>query len=50
MDDLQRRRPRLDSIPFESEFQYMATLHRLGPEEHCIYVKGSVEALLVPLP
>ncbi|MFS8885709.1 HAD-IC family P-type ATPase [Synechococcus sp. H70.2] len=45
-DDLQRRRPRLDSIPFESEFQYMATLHRLGPEEHCIYVKGSVEALL----
>lgn len=46
MDDLQRRRPRLDSIPFESEFQYMATLHRLGPEEHCIYVKGSVEALL----
>lgn len=46
MDDLQRRRPGLDSIPFESEFQYMATLHRLGPEEHCIYVKGSVEALL----
>lgn len=46
MDDLQRRRPRLDSIPFESEFQYMATLHRLGPEEHCLYVKGSVEALL----
>lgn len=46
MDDLQRRRPRLDSIPFESESQYMATLHRLGPEEHCIYVKGSVEALL----
>ena len=45
-EDLQRRRPRLDSIPFESEFQYMATLHRLGPEEHCIYVKGSVEALL----
>lgn len=46
MDDLQRRRPRLDSTPFESEFQYMATLHRLGPEEHCLYVKGSVEALL----
>ncbi len=45
-EDLQRRRPRLDSIPFESEFQYMATLHRLGPGEHCIYVKGSVEALL----
>lgn len=46
LEELQRRRPRLDSIPFESEFQYMATLHRLGPEEHCLYVKGSVEALL----
>lgn len=46
LEELQRRRPRLDSIPFESEFQYMATLHCLGPEEHCIYVKGSVEALL----
>lgn len=46
LEELQRRCPRLDSIPFESEFQYMATLHRLGPEEHCLYVKGSVEALL----
>lgn len=45
-EDLQRCRPRLDTLPFESQFQYMATLHRLGPEEHCIYVKGSVEALL----
>lgn len=45
-EDLQRCRPRLDTLPFESQFQYMATLHRLGSEEHCIYVKGSVEALL----
>ncbi|MFS8807691.1 cation-transporting P-type ATPase [Synechococcus sp. R6-10] len=45
-EDLQRCRPRLDTLPFESQFQYMATLHRLGPEEHCLYVKGSVEALL----
>jgi cation-transporting ATPase F len=45
-EDLQRCRPRLDTLPFESQFQYMATLHRLGPEEHCIYVKGSAEALL----
>jgi cation-transporting ATPase F len=46
-EDLQRCRPRLDTLPFESQFQYMATLHRLGPEEHCIYVKGSAEALLL---
>jgi cation-transporting ATPase F len=45
-EDLQRCRPRLDTLPFESQFQYMATLHRVGPEEHCIYVKGSAEALL----
>lgn len=37
-------RPRLDSIPFESEYQYMATLNNGNPR--VIYVKGSVEALL----
>jgi cation-transporting ATPase F len=46
VEELHRRYPRLDSIPFESEFQYMASLNRLGPTEQCIYVKGSVEALL----
>ena len=39
--------PRLDAIPFESEHQYMATLHaRPGVREHVIYVKGAVERLL----
>ncbi|MGG6263965.1 HAD-IC family P-type ATPase [Leptolyngbya sp. AN03gr2] len=38
--------PRIDSIPFESEFQYMATLHDTPEEAHVIYVKGSVEAIL----
>ncbi len=28
--DLEREMPRLDVIPFESEFQYMATLHEKG--------------------
>lgn len=37
-------KPRLDSIPFESQYQYMATLHDAHPRT--IYVKGSVEALL----
>ncbi|PIG91511.1 cation-transporting P-type ATPase [Gloeocapsopsis sp. IPPAS B-1203] len=38
--------PRVDVIPFESEFQYMATLHEKGRGQRIIYVKGSVEALL----
>ena len=37
-------KPRLDSIPFESQYQYMATLHAVYPRK--VYVKGSVEALL----
>ena len=39
--------PRLDAIPYESEHQYMASLHaRPGGLEHVIYVKGAVERLL----
>jgi cation-transporting P-type ATPase F len=44
---------RIDGIPFESEFQYMATLHdshesleQVGDGNRTIYVKGSVEAIL----
>lgn len=36
-------KPRLDAIPFESQYQYMATLNDGG--SRTIYVKGSVEAL-----
>jgi len=38
------RAPRLDAIPFESEHQYMASLH--GGTRPMVYLKGSVEALL----
>ncbi|YAF97393.1 MAG: cation-transporting P-type ATPase [Nodularia sp. CChRGM 3473] len=45
--------PRRDGIPFESQFQYMATLHDshesvepAGNGAKTIYVKGSVEAIL----
>ncbi len=39
--------PRLDAIPFESQHQYMATLHDTGPTQpRLIYVKGAVEVLL----
>lgn len=59
--NLEREIPRLDVIPFESEFQYMATLHqgkKLSPNTHhsalstthsslsTIYIKGSVEAIV----
>ena len=41
----ERMNPRFDSIPFESEFQYMATLHQTRNAK-VIYVKGSAEAIL----
>lgn len=37
--------PRLDTLPFESQHQYMATLHDTG-EKQTIYLKGSVESVL----
>jgi cation-transporting P-type ATPase F len=40
-----KQMPRIDSIPFESDYQYMATLHDT-PRGKTIYVKGSVEAIL----
>jgi Ca2+-transporting ATPase len=36
--------PRLDEIPFQSEYQYMASLHQ--HEVNIIFLKGSVEAVL----
>ncbi|MBF0122706.1 MAG: HAD-IC family P-type ATPase, partial [Candidatus Omnitrophica bacterium] len=37
---------RLDAIPFESEYQYMATLHDAGNGKQVVYLKGAVEAIL----
>ena len=42
---LEKSMPRLDSIPFESQFQYMATLHQT-PTGKILYAKGSVESIL----
>ncbi|GKT11559.1 MAG: cation-transporting P-type ATPase F [Thiomicrorhabdus sp.] len=36
---------RLDTLPFESQYQYMATLYQ-HKEASIIYIKGSVEAVL----
>jgi cation-transporting P-type ATPase F len=43
--DLSAQLPRLDVIPFESQFQYMATLHQANAHKS-IYVKGSTESIL----
>ncbi|MGI2907178.1 cation-translocating P-type ATPase [Tolypothrix sp. VBCCA 56010] len=45
---LEQELPRIDTIPFESQFQYMATLHELNSKRglNVIYIKGSVEAIL----
>jgi len=37
--------PRLDAIPFESQHQYMATLHDAG-QTRLVYIKGASEVLL----
>ncbi len=44
-ESLHRDFPRVDAIPFESERQYMATLHERGGSR-VAYVKGAVEQVL----
>ncbi len=44
--ELEQLHPRVDSIPFESQYMYMATLHDAGGDERLAYIKGSVEQLL----
>lgn len=43
---LEQKLPRIDVIPFASEHQYMATLHKDEGGGRIIYVKGSTEAIL----
>jgi len=46
-DDLQQRMPRIDSVPFESTYQYMITLHA-NPDtgQPRLVIKGAAEAIL----
>lgn len=39
--------PRLDVIPFESDRQYMATLHEYDDSNNVIFLKGSLERTLI---
>jgi cation-transporting P-type ATPase F len=46
-ESIQKEMPRIDSIPFESEYQYMATLHKNPKiQKNIIYIKGSVESII----
>ncbi|RWX50198.1 ATPase, P-type (transporting), HAD superfamily, subfamily IC, partial [Candidatus Electrothrix marina] len=50
VQELHARYPRLDSIPFESQHQFMATLHDTDPAEtstiYTICIKGAAEQIL----
>ena len=49
LSSLEKDYPRIDTIPFESEWQYMATLNgkkQNASNRNVIYIKGSTEALL----
>ena len=44
---LEKQTPRIDTIPFESEYQYMATLRlNQSDQSKTAYIKGSLEAIL----
>jgi cation-transporting P-type ATPase F len=49
-DDINNTFPRIDTLPFESHLQYMATLHKVSDgidfPFHILYVKGAVEKIL----
>jgi Ca2+-transporting ATPase len=45
-DNLLARTPRINTIPFESQHQYMATLHANEKGQSRLYVKGAVEIIL----
>jgi magnesium-transporting ATPase (P-type) len=45
-DKARLTRPRMDAIPFESERQYMATLHPEGEDDYELIAKGAPEAIL----
>ncbi|MGQ4274436.1 cation-transporting P-type ATPase [Terrihabitans sp. B22-R8] len=45
-DHLRGEWERLDEIPFDAVYRYMATLHRGPAGEHVVFVKGAPEAVL----
>ncbi|PIP29303.1 hypothetical protein COX27_02115 [Candidatus Kuenenbacteria bacterium CG23_combo_of_CG06-09_8_20_14_all_36_9] len=44
--ELEKLYPRIDTIPFDSNYKFMMTLHRFSAEENIIYLKGALEKVL----
>ncbi|WP_411832523.1 HAD-IC family P-type ATPase [Pseudoxanthomonas mexicana] len=49
-DSGQADRPRVDAIPFDASYRYMATLHRVGGAEGELFVKGAPEQVMALSP
>lgn len=45
-DDLEDKYPRVDEIPFDPKYRYMATFHKISMERLHVYVKGAPETIL----
>ncbi len=48
-EELEKKEPRVAEIPFDSEYKFMATLHRLGglqEKRFSVYAKGAPEKIL----
>eukprot|EP00775_Hariotina_reticulata_P008890 gene8890-9068_t len=52
LDELKAAKPRVVSVPFESEHKFMATIHQIGPptdtrdKRRVMYVKGAPDRLM----
>jgi len=46
VESLKREWPRLDEIPFDASYRYMATLHRSPTGDCVVFVKGAPEAVM----
>ncbi len=45
-ENLEKETPRIAELPFESEYKYMVTGHKLGKEQFIAYIKGAPERIL----
>ena len=45
-DALRKDYPRIDVVPFDSDYQFMATLHAAPSGEHLVLLKGAPERVL----
>jgi len=46
-EELEKKRPRLDEIPFDSRYKFMMTLNKYDASRNIIYLKGAPEKVLL---